>query len=73
MSRSRRKNPYRKMFCESSKFDKETANRKLRKACNMVDPEEEEYPLLREVYDTWGWESDGQARYRMDTSRGHKK
>lgn len=60
MSRSYRKRPAFKIFGKSDKKDKRFANKKLRRAVRMGN-----FDLtIRDVSDTWGFKSDGLARWQ---------
>lgn len=61
MSRSYRKTPITGWTtCESEKWDKKMANRKLRRrTIDAIRKREEVYPELKEVSDIWDFGKDG--------------
>ena len=66
MARSRRKTPKTKITGThtSNKKDRSLANRKFRRQSKVDLEISQEPPVsLREVSDTWGFESDGLARW----------
>ena len=66
MARSRRKTPKTKItgIHTSDKKDRSLANRKFRRQSKVDLEASQEPPVsLREVSDTWGFESDGLARW----------
>jgi hypothetical protein len=66
MARSRRKTPKTKItgLRTSNKQDKSKANRKFRRQSKIRIETSQEPPIsLREVSDTWGFESDGLAHW----------
>ncbi len=61
MARSRKKTPIGgNAIARSEKYDKQKANRKLRRSVReAVAAEAEVLPLLRQVSDTWTFNKDG--------------
>jgi hypothetical protein len=65
MSRSRRKSPYRGCGSSSEKYEKQKANRKLRKKCKAaIRQGEEVMPEKKEISNVWDWPKDG--RFEID-------
>jgi hypothetical protein len=72
MARSRRKTPKTKItgIHTSDKKDRSLANRKFRRQSKVDLEASQEPPVsLREVSDTWGFESDGLARWNDTDNR----
>ena len=72
MSRSLKKHPYIKIAGRSDKKSRTIANRKLRKANRIRlkrDPESGDFKILREVSDTWEFQSDGLAYYMKNCKK----
>jgi hypothetical protein len=72
MARSRRKTPKTKITGSrsSDKLDRSKANRKFRRQSKIKIETSQEPPVsLREVSDTWGFESDGLACWNDEDNR----
>lgn len=72
MARSRRKTPKTKItgLKSSDKLDRSKANRKFRRQSKIKIGTSQEPPVsLREVSDTWGFESDGLACWNDKDNR----
>lgn len=76
MSKSRIKHPIMKITGHrvSDKKDRSTANRKLRRKVKMLIKKGLDFfPILKEISDKWGWNSDGGSYWMNDLDEKFKR